>query len=180
MTRRRAGLAAAAAAVVAAVGVSQCWILRGRVATVEAGRLYRSAALSPGRLLDLCRRHRIAAVVDFRSAAADADAESALLEQAGIRHIGLPTGQVPSRETVAAFLRVMDDDRNRPVLMHCRHGVGRTGVFAAIYRMEYQGWPRWRAIAEAMMFAGLDSFGPGNPKTRFLRSYVPRRQEADR
>lgn len=180
MTRRRTAVAIAGAAIVAAIGLSQVWVLRGRVATVEAGRLYRSAQLAPDRLLEVCRRYGVTTVIDFRQDPSEVRAEAETLARGGIRHVSLPTGQVPSAQTVAQFLGVMDATRNEPVLIHCTHGVGRTGVFSAIYRMEYQGWPRWRAIAEAMIVAGFDSFGPGSAKTRFLRRYVPRRQEADR
>ena len=47
------------------------------------------------------------------------------------------------------FLAVMDDERNYPVLFHCRAGLHRTGCLAAVYRMEYQGWSRdaaWREL----------------------------------
>ena len=175
MNRRRTIAAVIAAVLIAAVGASQYWVLRGRVAAVEPGRLYRSALLSPDRLLDVCRRHGITTVVDFRKEPEEARAEANVLARAGIRHVNLPTGQVPSAETVAQFLLLMDATRGQPVLIHCRHGVGRTGVFGAIYRMEYQGWPRWLAITEAMVFSGFDSFGPGNSKAEFLSRYTPRR-----
>jgi protein tyrosine/serine phosphatase len=175
VNRRRTIAVVMTAVLIAAVGASQYWVLRGRVATVEPGRLYRSALLSPDRLLDVCRRHGITTVVDFRKEPEEARAEAEVLARAGIRHVNLPTGQVPSAETVAQFLRLMDTKRDEPVLIHCSQGVGRTGVFGAIYRMEYQGWPRWRAIADAAVFAGFGSFGPRNPKTTFLWGYTPRR-----
>jgi protein tyrosine/serine phosphatase len=180
MSRRRTIAILAAAALVAALGYSQYWVLRGRVATVEPGRLYRSAELAPGRLLEICRRYRVTTVIDFRENAAELRAEADVLAREGIQHVSLATGQVPSAETVAQFLRVMDARRNEPVLIHCTHGVGRTGVFSAVYRMEYQGWPRWRAIAEAMLVAGFDSFGPDSPKRNFLSGYTPRRSEHTR
>ena len=164
----------AAATLLVALGYSQYWVYTGRVATVERDRLYRSAALSEDRLLDLCRLHRITTVIDLREESPETLAEAKTLAPAGIAHVGLPTGQVPSRETVARFLQVMDTRRHEAVLVHCTHGVGRSGVFSAIYRMEYQGWPRWRAIAEAMVLAGFGSFGPGNSKAAFLWSYRPR------
>lgn len=174
MTKRRAIFLAAGAVAVAAVAASQVWVLRGRVATIEPGRLYRSAALESDRLLEICRRYGITTVVDFRKTPADVSREAGTLARAGIEHVSLATGQVPSAETVAQFLRVMDGKRGEPVLIHCHHGVGRTGVFSAIYRMEYQGWPRWRAVAEQVVYSGFGSFGPGNAKSAFLRAYTPR------
>ena len=139
MTRRRRVLAVTAAALLGALGYSRSWVYLGRVATVERNRLYRSAALSDDRLLDLCRLHRITTVVDLREESPETLAEAKTLARAGIAHVGLPTGQVPSRETVARFLQVMDAKRHEAVLVHCAQGVGRSGVFSAIYRMEVPG-----------------------------------------
>ena len=180
MTRRRTVLSVTAAALLAALGYSQYWVYTGRVATVERDRLYRSAALSEDRLLDVCRRYRITTVIDLREESPETRAEADALARAGIAHVGLPTGQVPSRDTVTRFLQVMDTKRHEAVLVHCTHGVGRSGLFSAIYRMEYQGWPRWRAIAEAMVLGGFGTFGPDNSKAVFLRSYVPRAPAAAR
>ena len=144
--------------------------------TVERGRLYRSAALSADRLVDLCRLRHITTVIDLREESPETRAEAETLARAGIAHVGLSTGQVPSRETVARFLQVMDAKRHEAVLVHCTHGIGRSGLFSAIYRMEYQGWPRWRAIAEAVVFSGFGSFGPGNSKAKYLSVYAPRRE----
>lgn len=174
MNRRRTIIVLIAAGVMAALGYSQYWVVTGRVATVEPGRLYRSAGLPADKLLEVCRRHSITTVVDFRKESTETRAEAQTLARAGIQHVGLATGQVPSPDTVAQFLRLMDGRRGEPVLIHCTHGVGRTGVFSAIYRMEYQGWPRWRAIGEAMLFAGFGSFGPGNAKAEYLSTYTPR------
>lgn len=174
MTRRRTIILLIAAALLAAVGLWAYWESRGRVAVVEPARLYRSAALSATRLLEVCRRYRITTVVDFRDKSAETAAEAEVLARAGIEHVSLPTPQVPSADTVARFLRVMDDKRGQAVLIHCEHGVGRTGLFSAIYRMGYQGWPAWRAIAEAWLLAGFGSFGPRSEKTTYLLGYVPR------
>ena len=179
-TRRRAILVLIAAVVVTSAAASQYWVLRGRVTTVESNRLYRSAALEPQRLLDLCRVHHITTVIDLRTDSPETRAEADVLARAGVVHIPLPTGQVPRPETVARFLELMDARRHEAVLVHCTHGVGRSGVFSAIYRMEYQGWSNWRAVTEAMLLAGFGSFGPRNSKTAFLWSYVPRGKASTR
>ncbi len=172
--RRRKMLGLALAVTVGLVAYSQYWVLTGRVATVEPGRLYRSAALPADTLVAFCRAHGIRTVVDLRKTSNDTASEGQVLAAAGIRHVALPTGQVPDAETVRRFLAVMDDRGNAPVLVHCTHGVGRTGVFSAIYRMEYQGWSARTAVLEAMALAGFGSFGPGNAKAAFLLDYVPR------
>ncbi|MFO7691682.1 MAG: tyrosine-protein phosphatase [Vicinamibacterales bacterium] len=180
MTRRRAILTIAAALVLTALAYSQYWVLTGRTGTVVQGRLYRAAAMPADALVAFCRRHGISTVVDLRKESGDTRAEAEALARAGIRHVSLGTGQVPAPDTVEKFLGLMDATPGEPVLLHCTHGVGRTGVFAAIYRMEYQGWPAWRAIAEAVVFSGFGSFGPGNSKSEFLRDYTPRNQKRAR
>ena len=72
-----------------------------------------------------------------------------------------------------AFLEIMSDEENLPVLIHCEHGVGRTGLHAAIYRMEFQGWSKRCARLEAMLLAGFDSFQKDTDKARFIESYTP-------
>ena len=164
MNRRRTILVALALAVLAAIVYSQYWVLTGRAATVERGRLYRSAGMSAARLIEYCRRNAITTVVDFRKTSPETSVEARELARAGIAYVALPTGQVPSAETVAGFLNLMDTKRHEPVLIHCTHGVGRTGVFSAIYRMEYQGWSNRAALLEAVVMSGFGSFGPGNSK----------------
>jgi protein tyrosine/serine phosphatase len=179
MTRRRMALVILLLTA-GALAYSQFWVARGRVGTVAAGRLYRSAAMPEDRLLEVCRERGIRTVIDLRKASSDTAAEAAVLAGAGIRHVALPSEQVPSAETVSAFLRVIDDPAAGPILVHCTHGVGRTGVMSSIYRMEYQGWSPARATAEALLYAGFDSFWPRSEKARFLSGYVPRRSTPSR
>lgn len=160
--------------VVAALAVTQVWALNGRKGVVEDGRLYRSGALPADRLARFCAENGIRTVVDFRNTEADAREEAATLARLGVRSIHLPSTQVPPADTVAAFLQIMNETRGEPVLIHCRHGVGRAGVFAAIYRMEYQGWSPREAWLEAWAYAGFTSFLPGSSKTSFILSYRPR------
>ncbi|MGW8322480.1 MAG: fused DSP-PTPase phosphatase/NAD kinase-like protein [Thermodesulfobacteriota bacterium] len=150
------------------------WTATGRYAVVDPGRLYRSAECAPWRLVEECKRLGIRTVVDFREDSPKVDAEAEALGQAGIRYAHLATGQVPPPEVVDAFLEIMSDESNLPVLIHCEHGVGRTGLHAAIYRMEFQGWSKRCARWEAMLLAGFDSFQKDTDKARFIESYTPR------
>jgi len=59
--------------------------------------------------------------------------------------------QLLPRERPAAidrFLELLDDDSIYPVLFHCKAGLHRTGLLAAVYRMEYQGWTHFEAYRE--------------------------------
>jgi hypothetical protein len=146
-----------------------------RFDVVEAGRLYRSSHL-PGESLDrYVEEHGIRTVVNLME---DVPSDRAVAEKRGIRYVDDHCNQVPTQAAVDRFLEVKDDPTAWPVLVHCEHGVGRTGVMAAIYRMEYDGWPAEKAIAEARRFAHWGSFYEGQDKTEFLKAYVPRRRRA--
>jgi protein tyrosine phosphatase (PTP) superfamily phosphohydrolase (DUF442 family) len=171
---RRVVLATVLLVLVAAAGYLGYWAAMGRFAVVDPGHLYRSAEMTPSRLAETCTRLGIRTVVDFREGSPKVDAEAEALREIGVEHVHLPTGQVPSPEVVDAFLRIMSDKERHPVLVHCEHGVGRTGVHVAIYRIEFQGWSKRRARLEAMLLAGFDSFQKGTDKARFLEAYTPR------
>lgn len=153
------------------------WVSTGRFVTIEKGHFYRAGAMAHARLLRVCRRHGIRTVIDFREEQDLTNAEARALAGIDVRHVGISSGQVPTPETVAQFLAVTDDKGNYPILVHCNHGVGRAGVYTAIYRMEYDGWPAGRANSEARLLSGFDSFGKRSAKTEFLANYKPRARD---
>jgi len=173
-------LATALLVLLAIAGYLGYWAAMGRYAVVDPGHLYRSAELSPSRLAETCKRLGIRTVVDFRMGSPKVDAEAKILREIGVRHAHIPTGQVPPPEVVEAFLEIMSDEENHPVLIHCEHGVGRTGLHAAIYRIEFQGWSNKRARLEAWLLAGFDSFQKDTDKARFIEEYTPQLRQEER
>jgi len=159
---------------IAIAGYLGYWAAMGRFAVVDPGHLYRSAEMTPARIAETCKRLGIRTVVDFREDSPRVDAEDEALREIGVEHVHLPTGQVPPPEVVDAFLQIMSEKERHPVLIHCEHGVGRTGVLVALYRIEFQGWSKRRARLGAMLLAGFDSFQKGTDKARFIEAYTPR------
>src|SRR6202035_2396734 len=81
--------------------------------------------------------------------------ESDLCRKLGVRYVLIEPDlvskyQVPEKRprAIEEFLRIMDDESNYPVLIHCKAGLHRTGVLSAVYRMEYQGWSHAAAYRE--------------------------------
>ena len=107
-----------------------------RFTTVTEGRFYQSAEMPPEKLLEVVQKFKIGAVIDLRKPAEKIEAERIALAQIGVRHFHLPTGQVPPDEVVEKYLTILDEPTNWPVLVHCRHGEGRSMLFAALYRIE--------------------------------------------
>ena len=95
-----------------------------------------------------------------------------------IKHVSIPSGQVPTEKTLKKFFEVLDDKANYPVLIHCYHGTGRAQIYSALYRIEYEDWSNQDARAKTrVVVEGLgyrSSFSDGKPKGDFLINYKPR------
>jgi protein tyrosine phosphatase (PTP) superfamily phosphohydrolase (DUF442 family) len=72
------------------------------------------------------------------------------VEAIGARWVHLRTSgkREPGPELVQSFLELVEDERNWPIVIHCQGGVHRTGLLAALYRIQYQGWSPKQAIRE--------------------------------
>lgn len=148
------------------------WVLFDyRFSTVTEGQVYRSGAMPPETLLVKVRRYGIRAVIDLRRPGAEVDAERVALAQVGVKHFHLPSKQVPNDETIDAFLEILGHCEYRPVLIHCNHGEGRAVLFAAIYRIEYEGWSNERARRASRLLSSFGSFSSKSRKGIFIRDY---------
>ena len=141
---------------------------------LDKGNVYRSAAMPSKVLQNKIQKYNIRTVIDFRDPDNGALSEKALLDPVGVRHINIPSKQVPSSDNIDKFLAILDNPDNKPLLLHCEHGVGRAGAFSAIYRMEYHKWNNDRAIKEARWLSTFGSFKKGSGKEVFLSNYTPR------
>ncbi len=149
---------------------------------VADGVLYRSGQLTPQGLEAVVRECGIRTVISLRAAGSSDGWEEAFCAARNIRHVRIAPriwaadehGEIPARQAVDEFLRVMDDPRHYPVLVHCYAGIHRTGTMTAIFRMEYQGWSLSRALAE-MFYCGYDPADLEADVDSFLRHYRPRR-----
>lgn len=161
-----------------------------RFETISEGRVYKSAAIPPEKLQEFIRGTGIKTVIDLRDPGVqdalnpanlqeiEAEAE-ALAKIGGVRHINIPSRQVPTKKTLSRFFEVLDDAQAYPVLIHCHHGTGRAEIYSALYRVEFEGWSNADARARTrpvVAFAGYRSaFADGEPKGDFLMHYTPRK-----
>ena len=150
-----------------------------RFTTITEGQVYQSGAMPLEALKEKVKHYGIRAVIDFRSPRGNVDEENAFLTQLDVKHFNLPSGQIPENEVVESFLEIMDHPEYRPILLHCKHGIGRAVLFSAIYRMEYESWINEHARRKAYWQSTLSSsFKPNEEKGIFIRDYLPRQRRA--
>jgi protein tyrosine/serine phosphatase len=95
----------------------------------------------------------------------------------GVNYFNNGSDQVPNQKNLDYFYTIMDNPKNYPVLIHCYHGIGRAQLYAALYRMEYEGWSNEEARAQAAFPLRFSSFDDGKPKGEFLKNYKTRKQK---
>lgn len=175
-SRRYLLLALLGVAVLALVGRYEYWVLvQHRFQTITEGKVYKSGEMPPDELVDRVESLGIRTVIDFRNEEIEPrEAERAALEKAGVKYVNLPSEQVPDSPTVDAYLALMQRPESYPVLVHCEHGVGRSVLFAALYRIECEGWESERARCATSAFPWRGSFKPGSSKGEYVRNYKPR------
>ncbi|MCA1590133.1 MAG: tyrosine-protein phosphatase [Acidobacteria bacterium] len=93
----------------------------------------------------------ISTVIDLRK---DSEVYSkSTVESLGMKYINIPmTGWSTKDESVAEFLKQINDAANGKVYVHCAAGKHRTGLVGAIYRLENYGWDYDTAYKEMKNF----------------------------
>jgi len=84
--------------------------------------------------------------------------ESGMVQSTGMKFYRIPmtTHGEPAPQSVAQFLKLVNDPVNQPVYVHCQGGRHRTGIMTAVYRMTEDGWTADRAFSEMQQYG----FGP--------------------
>jgi len=155
-----------------------------RLREVAPGVLYRSGQMSADGFTAAIARYGIRTVINVQDDYPDPDLwltffnrrtikESELCQQLGVRYQFIQPDLISRRRIPAErpaainqFLEIVDDPANHPVLLHCRAGLHRTGVLAAVFRMEYQRWTPEQAITE------LKSYGFGEFACSSANDYI--------
>lgn len=84
--------------------------------------------------------------------------EGKQVEQLGMRYVPIPWHcSFPNDDIFAKFLKLMRDNGNKKVFVHCRLGDDRTGMMVAAYRMASEGWSADEAMYEMQQF-GFSTF----------------------
>jgi tyrosine-protein phosphatase SIW14 len=151
---------------------------------VREGVLYRSGQPTRSALKKTIRDYGIKTVITLRDgpypgATPPDAAEEAYCRDQELTYCrispsrwGSEDGSVPAEEGVRKFLEIMHNPENYPVLMHCFAGIHRSGIFVAIYHMEFDHLSNAQAIAE-LKAAGYTNLDEEWDVLEFLEKYRP-------
>ncbi len=96
-------------------------------------------------------RSGIDIVVDTRGNRTNS--EGKVVRRLGMRYVAIPWHcPFPHDETFARFLKLVRDNPDKKIFVHCRLGDDRTGMMIASYRMADEGWSADRAMREMQQF----------------------------
>lgn len=134
---------------------------RYRFGAVEEGKLYRAKQPDEKFLEYLRGVYRIKTIVNLRRDLEIFEKEFA--ERNNIKLIVMRMGsyEKPIGDYINKFFEIADNPENQPVLVHCRGGIDRTGVVAAVYRIKRQGWSVDNAKKEMEDYGHMPFFHPG-------------------
>ena len=160
-----------------------------RLRVVTEGKFYRSGQLTANGFKDAFQRFGIKCVINLQEEARDplipeawrwtpSILESELCRAAGVKYISLDGGVLDvapedtgSRPKVLdEFIKLMHDENNFPVLIHCKAGLHRTGFLTGIYRMEFEGRSKEDVVRE-LRGNGFGTYG-ATEANDYVRVYI--------
>ena len=158
-----------------------------RFEQIAENKVYKSGVIPPDKIDDYVKKYNIKSIVDLRGPVTEDkinnpeswveinQEKNAAAKIEGLNYYNIPSDQVPKKEALDKFYKVIDNPENYPILIHCHHGIGRAQVYSAIYRIEKEGFSPEEARSKAAFPVIFSSFDNGTPKGEFLKSYVPRK-----
>jgi uncharacterized protein (TIGR01244 family) len=98
----------------------------------------------------MLKRRGVKTVLNLRTPGEHRAAEEqAAVEEAGMKYVNIPVAYShPTEADVDAFLKITDDEANRPMFVHCTAAI-RVGAFWLIRRVLRDGMSWEAALAEA-------------------------------
>lgn len=118
----------------------------------------------------------VTTVIDLRNDPTSYEKRS--VEALGMKYINLPMddAEYPKEETIAAFLKEINDPANGVMYVHCKGGKHRAGVTGAVYRFTKYGWNYDQVMAEMKRFNFNTSWGRKVMKT-YVEDYAEKMKQ---
>ena len=123
--------------------------------------------------LVILKEHGIKTVVNLREEMSAIAFEESLSKQIGLDFISIPLRpfEIPDDKALELFLEVSQNKDKQPIFVHCLHGMDRTGLMMALYRMKVSDWSYEEAINEMLEFGFHVAFtNLSNPLKKYARA----------
>ncbi len=133
------------------------------------GHLFRGG--QPSRQgFEILKAKGVQIVVDFRNAGKGAARERRMVENLGLQYVSLPwkAGGFPTAQEVQRFFAAIDQNPDKKIFIHCKHGADRTGYMIGLYRITREGWTARQAVDEMEQY-GYHGLLYRHLKTRLLK-----------
>ena len=93
-------------------------------------------------------------VVDFRDETAEIKFDKKMVESQGMKFVSVPWkgDSLPTHDELITFFKLLHDNPDKKIFIHCEYGKDRTGVMSAIYRIAVEHWSADQSIAEMREF----------------------------
>lgn len=111
--------------------------------------LYRGSQPTKKGFKQLAKMH-IAIVVDLRG---NRKGERDTVRKLGMQYVPIPWFCMrPKDVVITQFLKLLRENSNKKIFVHCNTGIDRTGMMVAAYRMAEEGWTADEAMKEMKAF----------------------------
>ena len=178
----------------------QGWAHSKRLRVMTEGKMYRSGCLTAQGFRDAVQRFGIRTIINLRDEAPNPELprtyfdrrhtikEQELCRELGVKFVFIEVDLVQRDElprekpkALEDYLKILDDPASYPVLIHCQAGLHRTGVLAAVYRMEYEGWTAEQAMRELRDngFGVWNATSANDYVAEYVLGYHPRHRHAN-
>ena len=93
----------------------------------------------------------VSIVIDMRGGHSEHEQKAA--EELGMQYVSIPWHcPFPSDEPFIKFLKLVEQNPDKKIFVHCRLGDDRTGMAIASYRIAEEGWSADEAMKEMELF----------------------------
>lgn len=148
--RRLRLVVGSAAILLAALVAAFLWdfVIQKNFDTVVPGKIYRSGQPTAPQLEEWIDRYDLKTILVLKPTLRPYEKEIAEKRGLNLHHIIVSTKQGLPEDQWQRIRGILTDEQNFPLLLHCHAGADKTGTVTALYRVEVQGWPLWKALLE--------------------------------